>query len=417
MKNLLKLTIFVALITVSRTDYDRNCGNGQCTPIRNCSYIQEYLRKDNKIFLKNLTTICGFQDKVPLICCAPIKVDQIQFVNTENPATLRPAASTTHVPIADNTFVYTSTTTSPHTIRTPEILNNSSSLINNNDNLVEEKFAANKLPGRDICGIQTSDEIFDRIVGGDLTKLSEFPWMARIKYSRPNNADAYLCAGTLISDQYVVTAAHCLESKTFKIIGVRLGDWNDETEIDCDVERRCSDPPVDVAIEKTISHANFSKINYHSDIALLKLSQPVTFTEFVRPICLPNTEHVANVSNEESSNYWAAGWGRTEYDYISPVKRKVLLNQAPVELCKPLLGRSTDSVLPWVICAGGRKGADSCTGDSGGPLMQIAREGENMNWFLYGIISLGKNPCGTEGQPAVYTRITYYLDWINANIE
>lgn len=70
-----------------------------------------------------------------------------------------------------------------------------------------------------------------------------------------------------------------------------------------------------------------------------------------------------------------------------------------------------------IICAGGRKGQDTCSGDSGGPLMQTAVEKEQANWFLFGVISGGPRICGEEGRPGYNTRVTYYRDWILNNME
>ena len=65
------------------------------------------------------------------------------------------------------------------------------------------------------------------------------------------------------------------------------------------------------------------------------------------------------------------------------------------------------------ICAGGEKGKDSCNGDSGGPLM--ARESDISPWQIVGIVSFGTSRCA-QGAPAVYTRVTNYMDWILDNL-
>lgn len=101
---------------------------------------------------------------------------------------------------------------------------------------------------------------------------------------------------------------------------------------------------------------------------------------------------------------------------FSAVKRKVLINTVPVDICQ-LFYKIKNESLPSILCVGGRTGHDTCSGDSGGPLMQAVHENKKSNWILYGVISYGSAQCGREGQPAVYTRITHYLDWVIQNLK
>ena len=65
------------------------------------------------------------------------------------------------------------------------------------------------------------------------------------------------------------------------------------------------------------------------------------------------------------------------------------------------------------LCAGGIKGKDSCGGDSGGPLMKIeSLNNQAPRYYLVGIVSFGAKDCAIDDTPAVYTRITHFLDWI-----
>lgn len=64
------------------------------------------------------------------------------------------------------------------------------------------------------------------------------------------------------------------------------------------------------------------------------------------------------------------------------------------------------------MCAGGKSGMDSCSGDSGGPLQAPGNYSHNLKFIQYGVVSFGPRMCGTTGIPGVYTKIVYYLDWI-----
>lgn len=64
------------------------------------------------------------------------------------------------------------------------------------------------------------------------------------------------------------------------------------------------------------------------------------------------------------------------------------------------------------MCAGGLKGQDSCRGDSGGPLMGVLSVDRSQNYYALGVVSFGPSPCGLQGWPGIYTRITKYMPWI-----
>lgn len=85
--------------------------------------------------------------------------------------------------------------------------------------------------------------------------------------------------------------------------------------------------------------------------------------------------------------------------------------------CRLAIPRISNSLEVSAICAGGRKDEDSCAGDSGSSLVKLVSENNHFNWFLYGVTSFGSSSCGTEGRPGVYTRVTYYMEWILRNIE
>lgn len=68
------------------------------------------------------------------------------------------------------------------------------------------------------------------------------------------------------------------------------------------------------------------------------------------------------------------------------------------------------------MCAGGRKGFDTCKGDSGGPLMTTDSSNGTPYWYMVGVVSFGASPCGLEGYPGVYTRVSAYMDWIEARL-
>lgn len=93
---------------------------------------------------------------------------------------------------------------------------------------------------------------------------------------------------------------------------VRLGEWDTNSAEDCE-DDTCSDPPIDVAVEERISHENYNPNSktQENDIALLRLSRSVSYTDWIKPICLPTAEHFRDL-NYESVAMSVSGWGKTE---------------------------------------------------------------------------------------------------------
>lgn len=95
--------------------------------------------------------------------------------------------------------------------------------------------------------------------------------------------------------------------------GVRLGEWDTAQDIDCPEYSDavvCNNPSVDVPIELKIPHENYDPdaLNQHNDIALLKLAQSVTYTDFIKPICLPIEMRLQN-NDFVKQTLTVAGWG------------------------------------------------------------------------------------------------------------
>lgn len=81
--------------------------------------------------------------------------------------------------------------------------------------------------------------------------------------------------------------------------------------------------------------------------------------------------------------------------------------------CSQVYAQQNTRILNTQLCAGGKRGEDSCNGDSGGPLMTLDTSNpRNPHQYLVGIVSFGPRQCGLEGWPGVYTRVSEYLDWI-----
>merc|ERR1712112_711824 len=256
------------------------------------------------------------------------------------------------------------------------------------------------------CGLKggsTNTVGNSRIIGGQDTELHEYPWQVGLVW---RNGHDPRCGGTLISSTHVLTAAHCTVYKgtTRKLpasrIRVLLGEHN---ITDSDFNR------VDVA--EIINHPNYDSLTLDNDYAILRLANPVAFTNKVSPACLPADLDVTYARVLATVTGWGiTSWeGWEEPDVLQEVNVTVTTNTE----CNNAWKKENVDITTNMLCAADY-GKSSCVGDSGGPLMVP----ENGRQTVIGVVSFGWGNeetnvgCAVEGFPAVYARVTEKMDWI-----
>ncbi|XP_074535690.1 coagulation factor X [Halichoeres trimaculatus] len=240
----------------------------------------------------------------------------------------------------------------------------------------------------------TGAGITPRIVGGDLQRPGGSPWQVLLR-----RADGYgFCGGTLVSDRWVVSAAHCLEQTADHIT---LGDF----------DKRRPDPGEQlIKVQRVFVHPHFHSFTFDSDIALLYLSQPVVRGPTAIPACLPDP-HLSKYLLQKGNRGVVTGWGLTRYlGRSSRFLRKVTLPVVSYEDCTA----TTEQVITDnMFCAGYLEvSMDACSGDSGGPFV-VHYKG---TWFLTGVVSWGEK-CAAKGKYGVYTRLGNFLHWIQDTMQ
>uniref|UniRef100_A0A6B0VA45 Putative serine protease n=1 Tax=Ixodes ricinus TaxID=34613 RepID=A0A6B0VA45_IXORI len=309
------------------------------------------------------------------------------------------------------------------------------------------------------CGRRKQQNIVsERIVNGTTAHPDHWPWMVAL-YTAD---DKFYCGGVLISNQYVLTAAHCYKDQnTTGFLSVRLGSTNrTNCTVDChqnaeniqnlersdtaDKHDELEDQVICMEVDDVcIPVQGNNCTDFMIDLALLKLKRPVNFTKHIQPICLPTN------CEEPPSNFtiYGVGWGRDygifpdDYAYsdedtdgttddtgehvyyalsstqeetneISASKAEgaqffddpVTLMERNISIistenCARRLARSVPN---YTLCSTG----GICYGDSGGPLMyQI--EGQ---WFLAGINSARRDGCYNPVEPTIHVKVSHFVD-------
>ncbi|XP_053617841.1 coagulation factor VII-like isoform X2 [Plodia interpunctella] len=233
-----------------------------------------------------------------------------------------------------------------------------------------------------------------RIVGGMETSISMYPYNVAISRN-----GKHWCGGSIIDEQWVLTAGHCLESaadgnkKKLTPFIIRAGS---------SFHNRGG---YQARVNKVFFPNQYSPGNADFDFSLLRLDRPMPIGRNIAVLNLPSKDYVI----KENDILIVTGWGSTDESGYGHIPDRVRFVPVPVMRHTDCQKSYRFYITPRMLCAGyATGGKDACNHDSGGPAV---RDG-----VLLGIVSFGGKQCGDPRSPGVYSRVSEITEWVEETI-
>lgn len=241
---------------------------------------------------------------------------------------------------------------------------------------------------------------------------ADWPWHAGIFRNEANKQPMYICGGSIISENYVITAAHCTVPNNIILMAddlvVKLGLHN---------RTGPSEHTKVYDVVEIIRHEDFNKDNLRNDVALLRMADDIVFTDYIQPICLwPVSKD--DLSSILKKRGYVVGWGKRNTEEIAELLQEATLAAVDDETCLKSHPTHFHKLLfNGSYCAGNQNQTNVCTGDSGGG-MYYSIDG---TWYIRGLVSTGVRQvesryCNPK-EYVIFSNIPYYLGWISKHLE
>lgn len=231
------------------------------------------------------------------------------------------------------------------------------------------------------------------IVGGVEAKKGEFPFIVSLQ-----DGYGHFCGGSLIAEDWVLTAGHCAKGATIRKVVIGLHDQKNPGNAEV------------INAKKVIAHPKYSGSTLEYDFALVQLERKSSY----KPVAYNKTEIAIPADGSKSIVAVTAGWGALkESSYsISNLLQKVAVPLVNEKVCAEAYA-GFNNVTDTMICAGYKEGEkDACQGDSGGPL--VTKSGDD--YLLVGVVSWGEG-CARPNKYGVYSKVNSVANWIAENMK
>ncbi|XP_077485619.1 uncharacterized protein LOC144096661 isoform X2 [Amblyomma americanum] len=233
-----------------------------------------------------------------------------------------------------------------------------------------------------------------------------------------NLDNKWLCGGSIIAKNWVLTAAHCMhprsEVKYFAPEELHLSEGLLTTKEKESLETGIQ--PKKLAVKRIVVHEGYNHKPFLHDIALLELEEEIVYEKYIRPICLPPARGHFGADltfYKPSETAIVAGWGA--------IDRNAMTRSGDLKQLETQIGfkaecqrKGTYYYSQYMMCAKSKKG-EACAGDSGGPLMKGV-PGEETVWTEIGIVSWAPHRICENNSYTYYTKVSYYVPWIMQHI-
>jgi len=232
------------------------------------------------------------------------------------------------------------------------------------------------------------------IVGGEAAKQGEFPYIVSLR----SKSYGHFCGGSLIAQNWVLTAAHCVKGGTIDSVWIGMLDQKNTAGVE------------KIKPARIFAHEQYDQNTMEHDYALIQLSQNSSYA----PVGL----NTVDIKVDDASQIIAttAGWGAIkEGSYSLPsLLQKVSVPLVSTEACNAKEAYDGGIKEETMMCAGLKQGGkDSCQGDSGGPLVVVDQQGQHL---LVGVVSWGEG-CARANKYGVYSKVSSAVDWIKSKIQ
>ncbi|XP_053673654.1 uncharacterized protein LOC128723915 [Anopheles nili] len=246
---------------------------------------------------------------------------------------------------------------------------------------------------------------------GKDVQAGDWPWHAAIFY-RMNGSLSYKCGGSIIDENTILTAAHCVLANRGIVapaeISVHVGRSHLQEE---------SDHIQEHAVKDIMVHSEFSRNSIAHDIALVRLASNITMTKFVQPVCVWTMED-GDKQLIIGKNGSIVGFGLTEDDVVSDQLKQAWIGVVdPMTCIENDRGVFATHLTSEMFCGGGQPGVSACNGDSGGGMFfEIGSK-----WFVRGIVSFTPKRENTDlcdgSKFTAFTDVAKYLGWMEQHVD
>lgn len=241
--------------------------------------------------------------------------------------------------------------------------------------------------------------------------FQQYPWVTLLEYNVTSfrNIET-VCGGVLIHPRFVLTTGHCVceTCANFKLKAVRLGDFDlsKDFEIGLDGEKIAAES---ISVMKIIHHPQFGLSGYGHNIAIIKLSRPVSKRmSNVQPICLPK-------SRASRANHFIVGWKRAGEPKV--LHRETVQLQ-DIKQCIKVYNAIKIVLAPEdnFVCVKNTGKASDCFSFKSGSALQYQATSLGVNrYYLKGMFALGLPRCGSTTND-IFVDTLYHSDWIKNTI-